>query len=439
MASINHLTFDINPLTHYQVTVLLRVILLFAFTIATAPAWSQKTLLLEDRIYEPQIKTVQCYPNQPTDGNSLLPAATRMDAQNLLLEFDDLREQHNNYSIRLIHCNFDWTKSTLMDLDFMHDYNDFVINDYSFSLNTIIPYVHYRIEIPPVKIPGNYVAIVYRDGNRQDLILSRRIVIFDSRLDLKTDQEISGLGNIRSTNQALNFMINYGRTDIINPMGSIHVVIRQNQRWDNAKIDIKPSFIREDISQLEYRFFDMDNTFQAGNEFRFVDFRSLNYPGQNTLKLNKSIKPFELSVNIDGPRTHQSYSQYLDLNGNFYPANSDYPQEPWVSANYLQVNFSLQSPPLKGDLFVIGAFNGWEKNEENKMKYEQGLYSKKILLKQGFYNYGYWVNSTESDGNQVEGNHFETENLYEVLVYYRPFQPNADLLVGYFVIPVNPR
>ena len=430
---------DINPLINYQVTMPLRVILFCACTMLISPALSQKALSLEDRIYEPQIKTVQCYPNQPTEGNSLLPAATRMETQNLLLEFDDLREQHSNYSIRLIHCNFDWTKSILMDLDFMHDYNEFAINDYSFSLNTFVPYVHYRIEIPPVKIPGNYVAIIYRDGNRQDLILSKRIVVFDSKLDLKTDNQISGLGNIRSTNQALNFMINYGRTEIINPLGSIHVVIRQNQRWDNAKIDVKPSFVREDISQLEYRSFDMDNTFQAGNEFRFVDFRSLNYPGQNTLRLDKSRKPFELFVNVDGPRTYQSYSQYADLSGNFYPANADYPQEPWISANYLQVNFSLQSPPVKGDLFVIGAFNGWERNEGNKMKYDQGMYTKKILMKQGFYNYEYWVNSAEADGNQVEGNHFETENIYEVLVYYRPFQPNADLLVGYFVIPVNAR
>ncbi len=34
---------------------------------------------------------------------------------------------------------------------------------------------------------------------------------------------------------------------------------------------------------------------------------------------------------------------------------------------------------------------------------------------------------------------FQTENVYDILVYYRPFQPNADMLIGYFVIPVNPR
>ena len=94
---------------------------------------------------------------------------------------------------------------------------------------------------------------------------------------------------------------------------------------------------------------------------------------------------------------------------------------------------------MKGDLYLLGAYNGWALNQDNKMMYSQGMYSQRILLKQGFYNYQYWVDSGEAGGNQVEGNHFQTENLYDVFVYYRPFQPNADLLIGYFVIPVNPR
>ncbi len=82
-----------------------------------------------------------------------------------------------------------------------------------------------------------------------------------------------------------------GEQKIINPSNSIHVTIRQNQRWDNAKFNVQPNAIRDSQSQLEYRFFDSDNTFRAGNEFRFVDFRSLNYPGQNTNGVDKTRKP----------------------------------------------------------------------------------------------------------------------------------------------------
>jgi hypothetical protein len=38
-----------------------------------------------------------------------------------------------------------------------------------------------------------------------------------------------------------------------------------------------------------------------------------------------------------------------------------------------------------------------------------------------------------------EGSHFQTENEYEILVYYRPFKPSADLLIGYVRLMKNPR
>src|SRR4051794_23254375 len=107
----------------------------FSWAVLTAASvWGQKTLLLEDKTYEQSIRSVQCYPNQPTEGNMSLPAVARLNAQNLVLEFDDLQEQKSNYYAKLVHCNFDWSKSGLMDLDFMRDYNEFPINDYSYSI-----------------------------------------------------------------------------------------------------------------------------------------------------------------------------------------------------------------------------------------------------------------------------------------------------------------
>ena len=53
--------------------------------------------------------------------------------------------------------------------------------------------------------------------------LTRRFMIFDGRISLSTDDNLAGLGNLRSTNQALNFKLDYGATEIINPMGNIHV------------------------------------------------------------------------------------------------------------------------------------------------------------------------------------------------------------------------
>ncbi|MDZ4714351.1 MAG: DUF5103 domain-containing protein [Cytophagales bacterium] len=428
--------FNLNRILTGSVTPLAAFSLLYFSVSITVVA--QKTLQFSDVIYDPRIKTVLSYAQNPSNG---LPASIApLRNQQLVLEFDDLQEEKANYYVRFIHCNYDWTKSGLRDLEILSDYNEFPIQDYSFSINTDIPYVHYRIPLPPVKLPGNYLVVVYKDGNKGDLILTRRILVFDNQMTLSQNDNLSGLGNLKSTNQALNFQLNYGRMELLNPAGTVHVIIRQNQRWDNAKKDVQPSFIRENTRQLEYRFFDMDNTFSAGNEFRFVDFRSLNFPGQNTDRLDRSKRPVTIFVAEDAPRGYQAYAQYPDMNGNFSIENQDTRQEPWISTNYVYVNFSLRSAPIDTDVYVLGAFNQWALGPENKLRYEDGHYTQRILLKQGFYNYQYWVRpSASTNGNQLEGNHFQTENLYDVLVYYRPFQPNADLLVGYFMLPVNPR
>ncbi len=403
--------------------------------------FSQKKLLFEDKVYEPEVKTVQLFPDRNGSQDNTSTAATSLYESNLVLEFDDLRSDRGNYYAKLIHCNFDWSKSDLNNLDFLKEYNEFPINDYAYSGNTHIPYVHYRFLIPPVKIPGNYLLIVYRDGEQSDLLLSRRLIVYAQNVSLRLDNELAGSGTLRATNQQLNFIIDYSRMEIVNPLETVHVVIRQNHRWDNVRMDVKPSFIRDSNNELEYRFFDQDKSFNAGNEFRFVDFRSLNFPGQNTASLSRTVKPFHLYVQQDKIRADEVYSQYNDFNGSYVIENRD-AGDSKISSNYVETTFSLSSSkPLNESVFIGGGFNGWEKNDENRMNYftSKSAYEATLLLKQGLYNYQYLVDSPSLDANYFEGNHFETENVYEILVYNRPFRPNADLLVGYFVIPVNQR
>ncbi len=66
-------------------------------------------------------------------------------------------------------------------------------------------------------------------------------------------------------------------------------MIRQNQRWDNAIRNLKPTMVREDQNQLEYEHFTVQNEFRGGNEFRFFDIRTLNFPGQNVANID--LKP----------------------------------------------------------------------------------------------------------------------------------------------------
>lgn len=71
----------------------------------------------------------------------------------------------------------------------------------------------------------------------------------------------------------------------------------------------------------------------------------------------------------------------------------------------------------------------------NKMKYTNqnglGRYQTTIPLKQGYYEYLYYVESNELPPHYFEGSHFQAENVYEILVYYRKPGNINDELVGY--------
>lgn len=402
------------------------------------PLYAQKKLLLQDAVYEENIRTVMLHPPGTGLRDNLQPPVAPIGRQNLILEFDDIQESKNNYYVRLIHCNADWTKSQLVDLDFMTTYNEFNVNDYQYSSsNLFLPYVHYRFQVPPVKLPGNYIVLVYRDGNREDMILTARMMIFSSQVNLATNNNLVGNSALTATNQQINFTLNYRDLEVFNAMDNIKVVIRQNQRWDNARFNVKPSFIRDDIKQLEYRFFDQDKQWLAGNEFRFVDFRSLISPGRNTASIDRTVKPFVLKVQPDKSREGLAYAQYQDLNGNFAIENLDN-RDAVLGGQYIFVDFALQTEELKGaTVYVMGNYNHYAKTDENKMKWNKatGSYETSIVLKQGWYDYTYYVESSTLPSTYFEGSHYQTENFYDVLVYYKSLTPMADILVGYFVVP----
>ena len=70
---------------------------------------------------------------------------------------------------------------------------------------------------------------------------------------------------------------------------------------------------------------------------------------------------------------------------------------------------------------------------------EKGVYETHLLLKQGYYSYTYLgVNkSNAADRAEVDGNYYETENRYTILVYFRDFAGRADELIG--VSTINSR
>ena len=141
--------------------ILHRSFAVFMATILLASSSFAQQLQNVDRIYDPKVETVLLFPlvsANPNDPSlTLNPPIISLDEQvSLQLEFDDLTANYRSFRARLIHCNADWQRSVLNDIEFTYEYNDNPIADYQVSINTKIPYYHYRFTLPRVKLSGIY-------------------------------------------------------------------------------------------------------------------------------------------------------------------------------------------------------------------------------------------------------------------------------------------
>ncbi|WP_057940031.1 type IX secretion system plug protein [Algoriphagus resistens] len=399
---------------------------------------------LEDKVYKEHIQSVRLFPAGATfDATIDAPVVPLRTGKPLVLLFDDLAFDPELYTAKLIHCDSDWQKSQLKDNDFIPTFNEFNIQNYEYSVNTRIPYIHYRFELPAVTKSGNYIIKVYRQRDESDVILTRRFMVYEELFKVGAAIVPPSQTADRSNSQQINVVVNYSAGEVTNPDGQIKVYIRQNQRWDNAKFLAKPTFMNESSKILRYESFDGGNTFDAGNEFRFVDLRFIRANGVNVADLRVEPDVIFADGTIDKPRPETAYSQYLDLNGQYLVETKDRPGgNPEIESEYMLMTFRLAIEQGSDPVYLLGSLTNWGKSPEAKMEWDtdMGVYTTSILAKQGWYDYQYaFLQNGEFEPKSFEGSYFETENEYEVLVYFRNLGSRYDQLVGYIYLHPNRR
>ncbi len=399
---------------------------------------------IEDKVYKDHIQSVRLFPlGASTESQLDAPVIPILGGKQLILLFDDLAYDPEMYSATLIHCDSDWKQSSLKNNDFLVPFNEFNIQDYDYSINTRIPYIHYRFKIPQVTKSGNYVLKVYRRRDVDDVILTKRFMVYEDLLTVGAAVVPPSQTANRRGKQQVNTVVNYSKVEVINPESQIKVVVRQNQRWDNAKFLSKPTFLNQSSKTLRYEDFDGGNSFDAGNEFRFIDLRFMRARGQNiaSMRVEEDAVFGESLANL--PRANEVYSQYLDLNGQYIVDNNDRPGgDPELESQYVFMTFNVDISQSPEPVYLLGSLTNWGKTTESKLMWdeESKIYRTSMLLKQGWYDYQIaQLKNGTFETNVFEGSHFETENVYEVLVYLRALGSRYDQLVGYVLLQPNRR
>lgn len=391
----------------------------------------ESTLL--DKVYSETIRTVVL---RPVRNPLELPIIKLNSIDRLMLEFDDLGPEFTNFQYTLLHCTHDWKPSAIFKQEYLEGLQEHFISEHEFSMNTWVPYTHYRLTIPNNNIrltkSGNYVLLVYQNDNPNDLILTRRFMVYEEIVNVAGNVIRAVQLEEMNTHQQLNFTISHPGYEIPDPFVDLHVNVMQNGRWDNALLDIKPKFLRN--GQLDYNF-EGENSFPGGNEFRNFDTKQLTELTMNIRK-TRLEEIWNVFLVPEIPRNAQRYSFWQDANGRFVVRrlNSARPQS---EADYAWVDFFLTTDEYLGkEVYVFGQLSDWQVKKDFKLTYDANVrsYRGQILLKQGYFDYQYVLYdpiSRQVDESAIEGSFWETSNEYSIFVYHRELGIRYDRLVGY--------
>ena len=409
--------------------------LVFLFAFACLEGLCQ----IPDAVYSDRIKSVQLHPY----GNQLgYPIIRLNSAEQLELHFDDLDANVKNYSYTFQLCNSDWTPVMLSHFDFIKGFSQVRLNTYRMSSVAFTRYTHYQAMIPDRNcVPsrsGNYILKVFLNGDTSKLVITKRMMVVQELSTIKAEIQQPFNGQLFRTHQKVQFRVNLNeQLNVVNAIQQVKVVIMQNNRWDNAVTDIRPTFFSR--TTLEYNT-ENDCVFPAGKEWRWVDLRSFRLQSERIANAKYSNTSTEIFVKPETDRKEQRFNFYRDANGQYQIEPSENINPLW-QADYATVHFTFVPPgnspyPTK-DVYVFGQLTNYNLSDAAKMTFNtsKGVYESSVFLKQGYYDYTYVTVERNAKKriasfDATEGNLWETENNYTILVYYRPLAGRADELIG---------
>jgi len=369
-----------------------------------------------------------------------LPVLELGSNQLLVCKFDLLSQDAVNYRYTLIHCDAEWNPSRLVSSEYLEGFAENPVNDYAFSINTTIPFVNYRLQLPNDQVrilrSGNYLLKVWEEGNKEKTVLVRPFYVTEKLSEIAGEVQKATYEGYRGVSQQLAFTVNYTKLAIADPLNEIRTVVMQNGRMDNRLTRLKPTFIRQ--NQLVYE--DKVNLFSGGNEFRNFNAKNLQTNGMGVQSISYIDPYYHVFVEKDQSLRKELYHVRSDLNGSYLVKN-DRVGESDLEADYVIAHFSLSPPDLvtNDQIYIFGALSDWQCKSANQMIYntETKMYEAALLLKQGFYDYQYVLYNKDTqtiDETFLEGSHVETENFYHLFIYYRGFSSRYDRLIGYRTI-----
>ena len=389
-----------------------------------------------DKIYKSSIATAQLFQY----GNQLeLPIYALNSSNRFDLEFDDLDGSYKSYYYTYQLCDYNWQPVDLSPFDYIRGFTQNRISTYRYSSIALTKYTHYQAILPEQNsVPtrsGNYLLKVFMDGDTSKIAFTKRLLVTEQKSSVSAAVvQLLGALNFREYQKVRFTVATTSDLNTFSAAQQIKAVILQNNRWDIAQKDIAPTFVRGNV--LDYSNENIGQ-FPGGKEWRWLDLRSFHLQSDRIDHADYGKTFTNMYVMKDVDRSPQRYVYYPDFNGTYSIFTYETINPLW-QGDYATVKFNFAPPggePFRGkNIYVAGGFTNFEISDKYKMKYNDatGLYEASVFMKQGYYSYTYLLASETGidKTNPLEGNYWETDNNYTILIYYKSFTDRNDRLIG---------
>lgn len=405
----------------------------FVFLLVCSKAMAQAN---PDAVYSDKIHTARLFMYGNQEG---MPIYKLNSGDRMELHFDDMDANVKSYYYTFQLCDYNWQPVNISQFDYIKGFTQQRITNYRFSSIAYTRYIHYQAILPDANsLPsksGNYMLKVYLDGDTTKTVFTKGLLVLQSKASVSA-QVIQPFGpSVFNTHQRIKLSVNVQGLNSFDANRQVRVVVMQNNRWDNAQGNgVMPTFVRGTV--LEYN---TENSFvfPGGKEWRWLDLRSLRLLSDRIDRKEDKKTSVDIYMKPDIDRNGQRYIYYKDLDG-MYLTETYESINPFWQGDYATVHFTFVPPAQTEykdkDLYLIGQFTNYQYSDKNKMQFNAGknVYEGTQFLKQGYYDYSYMLvdKNGPSQKTELEGNYWETENVYTVLVYYKSFTDQSDQLIG---------
>jgi len=408
-----------------------KIFFLFVFSLTAFFSFAQ----LPDVVYK---SNIQCVRFHPYGDQTALAVYNLNSADQLELNFDDLDANVKSYYYTFQLCDYNWKPVDISPFMYIKGFTQQRIATNRYSSIAFTKYTHYQAMVPDrnttITLSGNYLLKVFLNGDTSQLAFTKRLLVLDQKAGIAAKVVQPYNPQFFTTHQKIQFNANITGLNTFSAAQQVKVVILQNNRWDNALKDIMPTFVRG--GSLEYNN-ENNLVFPGGKEWRWLDLRSFRLQSDRVDSANYKKTSTDIFVKPDVDRSGVKYVYFRDLNGMFLIETYE-SINPYWQGDFATVHFTLATsngqPFANREIYLAGQLTDYAFNDKTKMVFNaaKGVYEITAFLKQGYYTYTYIAVDKNNPQSKMdlEGNYWETENSYTILMYYKAFTDRSDQLIG---------